>query len=278
MPAEILLRAGAGPERRLLRFQAVFLAAGRTSYYKPFLETASLINLRQVARCGGLEAVLRTLPPTDLTAWLQRPEEFLSPGAPRAGRARVFFPGPRPRRAAILSRWWEGAGPNWIGRLLRWVPPDVLAGPAWALRRLAEAVERRRYVPFPIYKGIVAWIGPGHGFLTEEARELFWNAFGVPVFAQLVGPEREVLAWECEAHDGLHIESEEGVLETGPGELLMTSLVSLRRPAIRLRTGLTGEIVETPCGCGLSSPRLTRLRRHFIRVEPLAAAVASSAG
>lgn len=272
------MRAGAGPDRRLLRFQAVLLAAGRTLHYKPLLEAADLGDAWQVVRCGELESALKTLPPTELTAWLQRPREFVSQGAPRPARSRLFFPGPRPRRAAILSGWWAGAGPNWVGRLLRWLPPDVLAGPVWALRRMAEAIQRRRHAFFPINTAIVAWMGPAYGFLSDEARELFWRVFQVPVFAQLVGPEREVLAWECEAHDGLHIESEEGVLETDSGELLLTSLVSLRRPAIRLRTGLTGEIVETPCACGLSSPRLTGLRRRTARAEQVAALVASSAG
>jgi len=271
------LRADAGPDLRPLRFEAVLVAAGRTLYYKPLLEAADLEDLRQVARRRGPEAVLRRLPPTDLTAWLQRPEEFVSRGAPRVGRARLFFPGPRPRRAAILSRWWGGAGPNWTGRLLRWFPPDVLAGPAWALRRLAESIQQRRHAYIRINTAIVAWMGPGHGFLSDEARELFWRVFQVPVFAQVAGPEREVLAWECEAHDGLHLETERGILETDSGELLMTSLVSLRRPALRLRTGLSGEIVETRCACGLASPRLAGLRRRPVRVEPLAALAASSA-
>ena len=32
-----------------------------------------------------------------------------------------------------------------------------------------------------------------------------WDAFGVPVFEQCLGLDNELLAMECEAHDGLHL-------------------------------------------------------------------------
>jgi hypothetical protein len=41
--------------------------------------------------------------------------------------------------------------------------------------------------------------------LSEADRNRLWDAFGVPVFEQCLGPDNELLAAECEAHDGLHI-------------------------------------------------------------------------
>jgi hypothetical protein len=53
-------------------------------------------------------------------------------------------------------------------------------------------------------------------------RERLWRAFRVPVFVQIIGKRGELLAAECDAHDGLHVESQtytpEGPLEAAPCE------------------------------------------------------------
>ncbi len=40
--------------------------------------------------------------------------------------------------------------------------------------------------------------------LTARQREHLWNAFGVPVFEQYLGPGNILLAFECGAHAALH--------------------------------------------------------------------------
>lgn len=67
--------------------------------------------------------------------------------------------------------------------------------------------------------------------LTEADRERIWKAFRVPVFEQIIGEDSQLLAQECEAHAGLHIES---------GRLSVTGY----------------RIDESPCGCGRGTPRL----------------------
>lgn len=47
---------------------------------------------------------------------------------------------------------------------------------------------------------------PGSPRLTEQDRNAFWRAFRVPIFEQIIGPSGQLLAGECEAHSGLHIE------------------------------------------------------------------------
>ena len=42
--------------------------------------------------------------------------------------------------------------------------------------------------------------------MSVAERERLWRAFRVPVFEQIIAPDGELLAAECEAHDGLHIE------------------------------------------------------------------------
>lgn len=54
---------------------------------------------------------------------------------------------------------------------------------------------------------VIVLTGPGGRRLIEQEREQLWRAFHVPVFEQVIGPRGELLAAECEAHDGLHVES-----------------------------------------------------------------------
>ena len=43
--------------------------------------------------------------------------------------------------------------------------------------------------------------------LTDPERDRLWRAFQVPVFEQMIAPDGTLYAWECEAHDGLHVAS-----------------------------------------------------------------------
>jgi hypothetical protein len=68
--------------------------------------------------------------------------------------------------------------------------------------------------------------------LTAADREQLWRAFRVPLFEQIIGPNGERLAAECEAHDGLHIEDPE-----------------------RDWTGFA--VDKGLCACGLRTPRIS---------------------
>ena len=67
--------------------------------------------------------------------------------------------------------------------------------------------------------------------LTDSGRERLWTAFRVPAFEQIIGEDQMLLARECEAHDGLHIESAK--LTIAPQR-----------------------IDHSECGCGRKTPRL----------------------
>lgn len=67
--------------------------------------------------------------------------------------------------------------------------------------------------------------------LTEPERDRLWRAFHVPVFEQILAPDGTLYAWECEAHDGLHIAT--------PGFDTGKHLID---PSL--------------CACGLATPRL----------------------
>jgi hypothetical protein len=78
---------------------------------------------------------------------------------------------------------------------------------------------------------VIVLARPENPRLTMEQRQQLWRAFRVPVFEQVVGENGALLAAECEAHAGLHIES----------------------PKLDL-TGLPLE--NGPCGCGRATPRI----------------------
>jgi phenylacetate-CoA ligase len=113
-------------------------------------------------------------------------------------------------------------------------------------------------------RAIVAFSGPEHGVLSEADRESLWRAFEVPVFEQYLGLDGSLLAWECEAHEGLHVVEDNATIEQNSrSELILTCLTGHRYPVIRLGTGLTARLTEENCGCGNAGPRLLGL-------EPLA--------
>ena len=85
---------------------------------------------------------------------------------------------------------------GWTPQAARFAP-DVLAGPLPELLALAgEAIE--------IGRAVVVFIYDLDEALTASERDQLWHAFGVPVFEQLLDDANELLATECEAHDGLH--------------------------------------------------------------------------
>jgi len=81
-----------------------------------------------------------------------------------------------------------------------------------------------------------------HPRLRESDRDQLWQAFRVPVFEQIIGRAGELLAAECDAHDGLHI---------------LSPKLDVERERID----------ASPCACGRKTPRLApcevaELARH----------------
>lgn len=46
------------------------------------------------------------------------------------------------------------------------------------------------------------------GLMSENDRNYIWEKFGIPVFEYLMDASGRIIARECEAHDGLHIEGD----------------------------------------------------------------------
>jgi phenylacetate-CoA ligase len=103
---------------------------------------------------------------------------------------------------------------------------------------------------------ITAFTGPCHGVLSESDRDLLWDAFGVPVYEQFLGLGNELLAQDCDVHEGLHIEDDCARFDACDYELTLTSLTNLAYPVLRLATGLRARIEQDVCACGRSGLKL----------------------
>jgi phenylacetate-coenzyme A ligase PaaK-like adenylate-forming protein len=150
--------------------------------------------------------------------------------------------------------------PGWIEQI-RQFGPEAIAAPVSVLKRLAASASYKGRSSFPtLTRAIVAFTGIEHGALSTSDRNMLWQAFEVPIFEQCLAPDGSLLAWECEAHEGLHTVEENAIVERNSrSKLILTSLTDHRHPAIRVITPLTASFHEGTCGCGQSGPRISGL-------------------
>lgn len=273
---------------RQSRLRTVLLAARDTPFYGPLLKSAALGTPEEIAELGSIEDALDRIPSVDPSAFQVYSNAFLNRDEVENRHSDLFWPLPPAARTAVLmDGFWQRGGVQAFRRERRSeiaeYAPEALAGSVTELRALAEAVENRGVRLPRLTHSVIAFAPLRQGFLSDEVRELFWRVFKVPVFGQILSPGGAVLAWECEAHEGFHFNHDSAVFQTQSGggepELLVTSLVDLRRPLIRLATALTGSVERSTCGCGQSGPRLMGLRRRsFPKAKPAGAFAACASG
>jgi phenylacetate-CoA ligase len=100
--------------------------------------------------------------------------------------------------------------------------------------------------------------------LTERDRADIERAFGCPVFDRYGSRELGIIASECEAHRGMHVNAEDLFVEvlTGgrpvvvgeTGDIVITDVRNRVMPMIRYRTMDLGRAAEHPCSCGRGLP------------------------
>ncbi len=278
------LRWRRSPDASQAGYRSVLLAALNTPFYGRILEGAGLGTPQEIAALSSVEEALARLPRAE-PGQVRLDSPAMLNWASRAGRPQdLFWPLPRPGRTAVLGagfRWrpgvraFRGAA---LSRLARF-DPDALAGPVFELQRVADGIADGWIRRLPLRHSVLAFVILRHAFLSDETRHLLWRIFKVPIFGQIHGLGGELLAWECEAHEGYHIEEHCAIFELdghgGGPELLATSLVGRRRPAIRLATGLTAGIEDATCGCGQKGRRLVNLRRRSLAKVSVEAATAA---
>ncbi|MBV8550903.1 MAG: hypothetical protein JOY54_06355 [Acidobacteriaceae bacterium] len=131
--------------------------------------------------------------------------------------------------------------------------PSVLAGTTSELKLLVEEIERKKLDLSCVDRGITVLTYSCSPLLDDIFRVLLWQTFGVPVYELLVGPNRTLIAAECEAHEGWHVRPSADVSFVD-GELMCTF-----RSCPPVQTGWLGRLEIEPCACGRGSARLMDL-------------------
>ncbi len=248
----LLVDFGKQPRRspnRNDRLSALISAAAKTDFYRTWLTAdvpASPFNLE-------------LLPYIEIGDFYGHKPDFLNRYAPRAVSRELNYPIQQPPKIAVLADGFRRTAhvrmfADFELEEIAQLDTETIAAPVEMLRRLAKIVRPQQ---FPL----VAFTGIPHGLLTDSDRNLFWKAYGVPVFEQFCGLEGEVLAEECEAHDGLHIRTGEALFEQRGAEIVISSFANLQYPVLRLATGFTGDIDDRCCPCGRPGERLSSVRR-----------------
>lgn len=161
------------------------------------------------------------------------------------------YPVPPAPRTAVLASWFRPAllpsqpvrvfSEGWGEEAARY-QPLAIAATAEQCRLLCG------YLIPSLTRALIVLERPAGTRLAEADRNAFWRAFRVPVFEQIIGPAGQLLAGECEAHEGLHIEA----------------------PGLRL----TRDMLDfTACPCGRKTPRFG-VQRVAAEVERRVAAYA----
>jgi hypothetical protein len=144
------------------------------------------------------------------------------------------YPVPPAPPTAVLVPWF-GKGMRWRGTVRvfheGWGPASAAFAPAAIAGTFEQICALERIGVPSLTHALIVLSRPGEARLSEADRERLWRVFHVPVFEQVIGAGGELLAAECEAHDGLHVE-----------------LAGLP---------LAGEeVVFSACPCGRKTPRI----------------------
>ncbi|MBI4484310.1 MAG: phenylacetate--CoA ligase family protein [Acidobacteria bacterium] len=142
----------------------------------------------------------------------------------------------------------------------------LVCTPTYALRLaeegLAMGVDPRQL-------GIRTGIHAGEpGASIPATRQRIQEAWGAEPFDHVGMTEVGAVGFDCEAHNGVHLNEEHFIFEIldretgsvrsgdGRGELVVTNLGRWGMPAIRLRTGDVVDLDRSPCPCGRTFARI----------------------
>ena len=153
---------------------------------------------------------------------------------------------------------------NVVGSLNKF-KPAFLRGYASSMFLLAKHIsDKNLELKFEV-KGVFT----SSEVLFDYQRTLIEEVFACKVFNQYSLNDGGASIFECEKHNGLHIDmfrsivevvDEEGKqLNTGTGHILATSLHNYAMPFIRYDTGDMGMLSDKKCDCGREMPLLEKI-------------------
>ncbi len=241
---------------RIARFQAIVKAAQAVAGYNAILQDANLCTPALVDRIQDVEAALSAITPIPHHQYAslfstRRPARRRPPDGPETRSALlVEYAEARAGLGTCRSAAVDDSDPY---------SPQSTANFTADLFRLSRALQSPPPTELPCDQAVVVFSGMEAGILTEEQRDDLWNRFQTPLFEQFVGTDGRIVAAECEVHDGMHIRLDDAIVESHCGEIVLTSLTDREAPALRVLSGLSGEIEHAPCECGRAEPRLMRV-------------------
>jgi hypothetical protein len=128
--------------------------------------------------------------------------------------------------------------------------PNILVGAAADLQRFVQRMDLRTVGLTTVDHAIFVLTALGDQPLTDVLRVVLWQRFGVPVYELYLDESGVLLAAECEAQDGWHIQPGCWFVERH-GELLLQS-----GRGVQARTGLPFAIETDACSCGRPGARI----------------------
>lgn len=191
----------------------------------------------------------------------------------------------------------DGVRRHVYNRLQNWSTLDAFALSESAMARFARTLRSRRvrflYGYASALETFARWLEATHTHLSLQAvfttaeqllpaaRTAIETGTGTRVFDTYGANDGGISAFECEAHNGLHLGAErcwvEIVREDGtpaePGEvgrILSTDLNNHAFPFLRYEVGDLAAMVADPCACGRTLARLTQLSGRLSDVIVLA--------
>lgn len=162
----------------------------------------------------------------------------------------------------------EAFPPERWSQLQRYAP-QVLVGSSADLQRMVERTDLGTLRVETLDHSIFVVTEIGDRPLADVLRVALWQRFGVPVFEVYTDGCGNLLAYECEAHTGWHIDTNcrFAVYE---GELLLQKTLETA-----VRTGLARQLESETCVCGRAGVRIIQaLVGRVSAREPLLAAIA----
>jgi hypothetical protein len=139
--------------------------------------------------------------------------------------------------------------------------PNMISGTALELHQLAEQVELGTVDLSSVDHCVIVLTRCGYAPVSDVARVVLWQTFGVPVYEVFIGLDNSILGYECELHEGWHLAAKVGFRELG-GELMLDAPGNSG-----LHTSLGGFVTDDKCPCGRSGQRLMNVQpAHRLKV------------
>lgn len=143
--------------------------------------------------------------------------------------------------------------------------PTLVFGHAHSLYLFAQFLLQEG-LACPSPKGLISTAMVLHDF----EREVIEKAFKAKVFNRYGCEEVSLIASECHAHEGLHVNMDTLIVEIvrpdgtnaapgEPGAVVVTDLTNYAMPVIRYKVGDVATKKDAPCSCGMNYPLLESL-------------------